>query len=160
MIPIFGTMKNEGKEAVTVGFSSIFWNTMWTNNQPPHTLGILCDPKHPALAHFPTDFHSNYQWQYAMLHCNAIPLHKLGDNIQPIVRIIDNWFTARSLGMIVELKVGEGKLLICSADLNTPDKNRPEARQLKNSLLNYMESEAFNPGQSVEIADVWALFKK
>jgi len=160
LIPTFGTMKNEGKDSVVVGFSSIFWNTMWTHNQPPHTLGILCDPKHPALAHFPTDFHSNYQWQYAMSHCNAIPLHKLGNHIQPIVRIIDNWFTARSLGMIVELKVGEGKLLICSADLNTSDKNRPEARQFKNSLLNYMESEAFNPGQSAEIANVWSLFKK
>jgi hypothetical protein len=21
------------------------WNTAWTGNQPPHTLGILCDPK-------------------------------------------------------------------------------------------------------------------
>ena len=28
--------------------------------------------------------------------------------------------------MIVELKDGEGKLLICSADINTPDKNRPD----------------------------------
>ncbi|RPJ38664.1 MAG: beta-galactosidase, partial [Deltaproteobacteria bacterium] len=30
---------------VGVGFSSIFWNTAWTGNQKPHTLGILCDPQ-------------------------------------------------------------------------------------------------------------------
>jgi hypothetical protein len=159
LIPSFSSMKNEGKDSVVVGFSSIFWNTMWTNNQAPNTLGILCDPKHPALSLFPTDFYSNYQWQYAMSHCNAIPLHKLGDNIRPIVRIIDDWFTARSLGMIVELKVGQGKLLICSADLNTSDKNRPEAQQLKNSLLNYMESEAFNPIQSTTIEKIRSLLK-
>jgi hypothetical protein len=159
LIPPFGTMKNEGKDSVVVGFSSIFWNTLWTNNQAPHTLGILCDPRHPALSLFPTDFYSNYQWQYAMSHCNAIPLHKLGDKIDPIVRIIDDWFTARSLGMIVELKVGAGKLLICSADLNTQDLNRPEARQLKNSLLNYMESEIFNPVQTATIANIRSLFK-
>jgi hypothetical protein len=159
LMPSFGTIKNEGKDSVVVGFSSIFWNTVWTHNQAPHTLGILCDPKHPALSLFPTDFYSNYQWQYAMSHCNAIPLHKLGENIKPIVRIIDDWFTARSLGMIVELKVGEGKLLICSADLNTSDKNRPEARQLKNSLLNYMESEAFNPVQTTTIVNVRSLFR-
>jgi len=159
LIPSFGSMRNEGKDSVVVGFSSIFWNTLWTHNQAPHTLGIVCDPKHPALSLFPTDFYSNYQWQYAMSHCNAIPLHKLGDNIQPIVRIIDDWFTARSLGMIVELKVGKGKLLICSADLNTSDKNRPEARQLKNSLLNYMESESFNPGQTAAIANIRSLFR-
>jgi hypothetical protein len=45
--------------SVAVGFSSIFWNTSWTNNQPPHTLGILCNPKHPALKEFPTDYYSN-----------------------------------------------------------------------------------------------------
>ena len=159
LIPAFGSMKNEGKDSVVVGFSSIFWNTLWTNNQAPHTLGILCDPKHPALSLFPTDFYSNYQWQYAMSHCNAIPLHQLGDNIQPIVRIIDDWFTGRSLGMIVELKVGAGKLLFCSADLNTTDKNRPEAQQLKNSLLSYMESDAFNPVQAATIEKVRALLK-
>ena len=159
LMPSFGTMRNEGKDSVVVGFSSIFWNTLWTSGQAPNTLGILCDPKHPALSQFPTDYFSNYQWQYAMSHCNAIPLHKLGDNIQPVVRIIDDWFTARSLGMIVELKVGEGKLLICSADLNTPDKNRPEARQLKNSLLSYMQSAAFNPSQSAKVENVRALLK-
>ena len=159
LIPSFGTMRNEGKDSVVVGFSSIFWNTVWTNKQAPHTLGILCDPKHPALSLFPTDFHSNYQWQYAMSHCNAIPLHKLGADIVPIVRIIDDWFTARSLGMIVELKVGAGKLLICSADLNTLDKNRPEAQQLKNSLLNYMESGAFNPVQTAAVSDIRLLFR-
>jgi hypothetical protein len=159
LMPAFGTMRNDGKDSVVVGFSSIFWNTLWTNNQAPHTLGILCDSKHPALSLFPTGFYSNYQWQYAMSHCNAIPLHKLGDNIQPIVRIIDDWFTARSLGMIVELKVGEGKLLICSADLNTTDKNRPEAQQLKNSLLSYMESGAFNPSQTTTVEKVRSLFK-
>jgi hypothetical protein len=132
---------------------------MWTNKQAPHTLGILCDPAHPALSLFPTDFHSNYQWQYAMSHCNAIPLHKLGANITPIVRIIDDWFTARSLGMVVELKVGTGKLLICSADLNPSDKNRPEAQQLKNSLLNYMKSETFNPVQTTTVANIRSLFK-
>jgi len=158
LMPAFGTIRNEGKDSVVVGFSSIFWNTLWTSGQAPNTLGILCDPKHPALSLFPTDYFSNYQWQYAMSHCNAIPLYKLGDNIRPIVRIIDDWFTARSLGMIIELKVGTGKLLICSADLNTKDKNRPEARQLKNSLLSYMESKAFNPAQSTTVEKVRLLF--
>jgi len=158
LIPSFGSMKNEGKDSVVVGFSPIFWNTLWTNNQAPHTLGILCNPEHPALSLFPTDFYSNYQWQYAMSHCNAIPLHKL-NNIEPIVRIIDDWFTARSLGMIVEMKVGAGKLLLCSADLNTTDKNRPEAQQLKNSLLSYMESDAFNPEHTITVEKIRSLFK-
>lgn len=160
LTPEFGTLRNEGKDSVVVGFSSIFWNTLWTSNQPPHTLGILCNPNHPALSLFPTAYHSDYQWQDAMSHCNAIPLKKLGMNVQPIVRIIDDWFTARSFGMIVEMKVGNGKLLMCGADLLTDADKRPEARQLVNSLLHYMKSDAFNPEQTVNADAIRGLFKE
>jgi hypothetical protein len=43
---------------VELGFSSIFWNTAWTRRQAPHTLGVLLDPAHPALAAFPTEGHA------------------------------------------------------------------------------------------------------
>lgn len=159
LTPPFGALKNEGQNAVIVGFSSIFWNTLWTNKQAPHTLGILCDPSHPALSLFPTEYHSNYQWQDAMSHCQAIPLQMLGKDIKPIVRIIDDWFTARPFAMIVEMKVGKGKVLMCSADLATDLEKRPEARQLKNSLLHYMKSEAFHPAQTVAAEAINSLFK-
>lgn len=145
-----GSLKNEGKDSVVVGFSSIFWNTLWTNKQAPHTQGILCNPEHPALRLFPTEYHSDYQWWDAMSHCNAIPLHKLG-NPEPIVRIIDDWFTARSLGLVVEMKVGKGKLILCGADLLADSDKRPEAVQLMNSLLNYMNGEKFNPDNVVTL---------
>ena len=160
LTPRFGSLKNEGKDSVAVGFSTVFWNTLWTRGQAPHTLGILCDPKHPALSLFPTEYHSNYQWQDAMSHCNAIPLKKLGDGIEPVVRIIDDWFTARPLGMIVELKIGKGKLLLCSADLTTDAENRPEARQLTNSLLRYMNGDSFDPRQSSTAEAVKSLFRQ
>lgn len=152
-----GTLKNEGRDSVVVGFSSIFWNTLWTNGQAPHTLGILCDPHHPALHQFPTSYHSDYQWQDAMSHCRAIPLRKLG-NVTPVVRIIDDWFTARSLGMIVELKVGKGSLLLCGADLLTDAQKRPAAVQLMNSLLDYMNSSAFRPAASASFEQLGDLF--
>lgn len=158
LTPRFGSLRNEGLDSVVVGFSSIFWNTLWTNKQPPHTLGILCDPSHPALSLFPTSYHSDYQWQDAMSHCQAIPLKRLGDNIQPIIRIIDDWFTARPFGMIIEVKVGKGKLLMCSVDLLTDADNRPEARQLTNSLLRYMKDEAFNPSNEVSAKTIQSLF--
>ncbi len=74
-----GSVRPEKGGNVPVGFSSIFWNTQWTAfKQPPFTLGILCNPVHPALAAFPTEYHSNWQWWDAMSHCNAIgsiPFH-------------------------------------------------------------------------------------
>ncbi|MFI3286020.1 MAG: beta-galactosidase [Rikenellaceae bacterium] len=156
--PKFGTMKNEKADSVAVGFSSVFWNTMWTNGQAPHTFGILCDPAHPALSQFPTSYYSDYQWWYALSRCNAIPMHKLEADVEPVVRIIDDWFTARSLGMIVEMKVGRGKLIICSADILTDSEKSLEAQQMQKSLLDYMNSDDFEPAVLVEAKSIDSLF--
>ena len=51
-----------------------------------------------------------------MSHSNAIRIDSVSSQIQPIVRIIDDWFTARPLAMIFECKVGNGKLLVSGVD--------------------------------------------
>ncbi len=155
-----GSVKAEGGGNVQIGFSSIFWNTAWTNGQPPHTLGILCDPKHPALAAFPTQYHSNWQWWDAMSHSNAIRLDAVALNLPPIVRVIDDWVTARPLGLIFECKVGKGKLIVSGIDLLSDQKKRPEARQLLYSLKKYMAGEKFAPATEARYEDIKKLFIK
>ena len=129
---------------IGIGFSSIFWNTSWTNEQKPHTLGILCNPEHPALAHFPTEYHSNWQWWDAVSHSNVIIFNEIPE-LNPIVRVIDDWFKNRKTALLFEAKVGKGKLLFSGIDLHTNLKERLEAQQLLYSLENYMVSDAFNP---------------
>ena len=80
--------------------------------QAPTTLGILCDPKNPALAKFPTDFCSDWQWWYLLHDAGALRLDLLPPNISPVVRVIDDWITARPLGLTVEAKCGAGKIMI------------------------------------------------
>lgn len=154
-----GSIKPENGGNVEVGFSSIFWNTAWTKGQPPHTLGILCDPKHPALKSFPTEYHSNWQWWDGMSHSNAIRLDAVAPGIQPIVRIIDDWVTARPLGLLFECKVGKGKLLVSGIDLISDADKRPEARQLLYSLKEYMSTSRFSPKANVEAVKIKELFK-
>lgn len=136
---------------VGVGFSSIFWNTAWTGGQKPHTLGILCDPEHPALELFPSEYHSNWQWWDAMSHADAIQLDSFAAELKPIVRIIDDWVSNRRLALLFEARVGKGKILVSGVDLVNNLENRPEARQLLTSLENYMSGERFNP--SVDVND-------
>lgn len=145
---------------VGVGFSSIFWNTAWTNNQKPHTLGILCNPNHPALAEFPTEYHSNWQWWDAMSHADAIQLDSFPVELKPIVRIIDDWVTNRRLALLFEAKVGEGSILVSGADLANKLGNRPEAIQLKKSLLSYMNSADFNPKVNLQITEIQKITKR
>lgn len=144
---------------VGVGFSSIFWNTAWTDGQKPHTLGILCNPDHPALELFPTEYHSNWQWWDAMSHADAINLNEFPVEIKPIVRIIDDWVSNRRLALLFEAKVGKGKILISGADLVNDLGNRPEARQLKASLINYMNGNKFNPAIEIDQTQIVKILK-
>ena len=141
---------------VKLGFSSIFWNTAWTGRQAPTTLGILCDPKHPALAGFPTEFHSNWQWWYLIHRAGALRLDLLPKGTEPIVRVIDDWVTARPLGLVVEGKVGAGKVIICGFDL-TRDADDPVSRQMRASLLSYMNSPKFAPKTELKSAEIESL---
>lgn len=140
-----GTLSKEMGGDIPIGFSSIFWNTAWTNGQAPHTLGVLVNPNHPALADFPTEYHSNYQWWDAMSHSGAINLTTFPADLKPIVRVIDDWFTNRPLALIVEGKVGKGKILISGIDLTSDLDQRPEAQQLLFSLKKYMAGGKFVP---------------
>ncbi|HYG36630.1 MAG TPA: discoidin domain-containing protein, partial [Clostridia bacterium] len=145
--------------SVALGFSSIFWNTAWTGRQPPHTLGILCDPKHPALAQFPTDYHSNWQWWYLISRAGAMILDGLPQDLQPTVQVIDDWVTNRKLAMVFEAKIGAGKLLVCSTDLEKDLDRNPVARQLRHSLLSYMASSRFKPAVTVTPEAIRSLMK-
>ena len=152
-----GTLaKNKGGD-IAIGFSSIFWNTAWTHGQAPQTLGILCNPKHEALKYFPTEYYSNYEWWDACSHSNAIMLDSVAKNIQPIVRVIDDWFTARPLGLLFECKVGKGKLVVSGIDLTSNINERPEAKQLLYSLKKYMTLASFNPSQEIDVNKIQSL---
>jgi hypothetical protein len=154
-----GMLKDNKGGDIAVGFSSIFWNTAWTHGQPPVTLGILCDPKHPAFKEFPTQSYSNWQWWDAMSHSNAIRLDSVAKGQQTILRVIDDWVTARPLALIFECKVGKGKLIVSGIDLLTDQEKRPEARQLLYSLKSYMNKESFSPVQEVNIERIISLYK-
>lgn len=140
---------------VQLGFSSIFWNTSWTNGQAPHTLGILCNPSHPALASFPTEPWSNWQWSYPIRNGGALVLDGLSASPEPIVRVIDDWFTARSLALAIEARVGKGKLLLVSSDLTNAED--PVSRQLLASLLAHAASPSFRPRTTLTREDLGKL---
>jgi hypothetical protein len=154
-----GQLKKDKGGDIAIGFSSIFWNTAWTKSQPPVTLGILCDPRHPALKEFPTQSHSNWQWWDAMSHSNAIRLDSVAGDLKPIVRVIDDWVTARPLGLIFECQAGNGKLIVSGIDLQSDLDKRPEARQLLYSLKSYMAGDKFSPNQKIDIQKISNLYQ-
>jgi hypothetical protein len=151
------SVKPEKGGDVAVGFSSIFWNTSWTRGQAPHTMGILCDPKHEVFKDFPTDFHSNWQWWELIHGSQAMVLDDLSPSLDPAVKLIDTWFKNRRLALLFEANIGKGKLIVSSMDLLTSHDSRPAARQLYYSIAQYMQSDKFNPQVNLRQEDISAL---
>ncbi|UCF44498.1 MAG: discoidin domain-containing protein [Planctomycetota bacterium] len=153
-------IKGDRYGKIPAGFTTIFWNTAWTSRQAPHTLGILCDPAHPALKDFPTEYHSNWQWWDLVTKSQIMILNDLPVELRPIVQVIDDWSTNRRLGLIFEAEVAGGKLLVCSIDLRSNLDGRPVAQQMLHSLKSYMQSDAFAPTHDLEVELIEDLIKE
>ncbi len=150
----YGHVAKEKGADVAIGFSSIFWNTAWTNNQPPHTLGILCDPKHALFSDFPTEYHSDWQWWDPVSHSQAMIVNGFPAGLKPLIQPIDTWFENRRLALAFESRTGGGKLLVCSIDLKGSLGERPVSKQLLVSVLKYMNSQSFNPQTDLGLKEV------
>ncbi|WP_206684030.1 exo-beta-1,4-galactosidase [Pontibacter beigongshangensis] len=148
----------KGKE-VEMYHTPVFWNTSWFKMRPPHTTGSLINPTHPAFAHFPTDDFTDLQWWEIVNRAQVMHLEDFPKDFRPLVQPIDTWFMNRKLGLIFEAQVGQGKLMVSSTDLGGDMKDRPVARQLYHSLLQYMASEQFQPKDALDIALVRDLFQ-
>ncbi len=134
----------------------IFWNTQWIRSNN-HSLGLLCDVKHPALAGFPTAMHSDWQWYDLMNRSVACDLSDAPVELRPIVQVVPDWNHPSREALLFECKVGKGRLLMCSADLKTDLPKRPAARQLRRSLLDYAAGKNFDPATAMTLKQLRSL---
>lgn len=147
----------------TVGglFQTDYWNyrmfkTICENNKKtvsPGTLGILTNPKHPIFCDFPTEMHTNWQWFPVIKDSHPLVLDNFAKGVKPIVQVIDNIERNHKLGLVMEWKVGAGKLLVCMSDLEKASEY-PEGRAFYESVLSYMRSPEFAPQSEITIANL------
>ena len=147
----------------TVGglFQTDYWNyrmfkTICENNKKtvsPGTLGILTNPKHPIFCDFPTEMHTNWQWFPVIKDSHPLVLDNFAKGVKPIVQVIDNIERNHKLGLVMEWKVGAGKLLVCMSDLEKASEY-PEGKAFYESVLSYMRSPEFAPQSEITIADL------
>ncbi|VGO14179.1 Beta-galactosidase [Pontiella desulfatans] len=143
-------------------FLAPFWSPVhwWTREGRGNvSMSILCDPEHPALSQFPTDEHTNWQWCDLLDTSSSFILDDLPNDIRPIIQVVDNFSRNHKLANLLEVKVGEGKLLICGMDLQSDLEKRPVARQMRISLLEYMSGSDFSPEKELTVSQLQSLFK-
>lgn len=138
-------------------FLPVFWSPILYGWLEPKTMSILCDPKHPALAQFPTEFYSNWQWYDLLQNSRTVNLNDAPATFRPIVQVIDNFARNNKLGNLFEARVGGGRLLVCTMDLLRLADNQPAAEQLLKSLYAYAGSRFFTPSEEIKTAllDKW-----
>ena len=147
----------------TVGglFQTDYWNyrmfkTICENNKKkvsPGTLGILTNPEHPIFKGFPTEMHTNWQWFPVIKESHPLVLDNFAKDYRPIVQVIDNIERNHKLGLVMEWKVGAGKLLVCMSDLEKAAKY-PEGKAFYQSVIDYMRSADFNPSSEISMDEL------
>lgn len=123
------------KPNAELGHTVLFWNTVWTGNQAPHTLGLSNDVEHPVFGVFPAIRHSSWhQWE---LTFGARALDLSGLPARHLIHVIDDWNKNRDLALLAEIGVGRGRLILCAADLETNLDQRLVGGKMRQALSDY-----------------------
>ncbi len=138
-----GTEKN----SVPVNYYPLYWSLTFFPGQGKTSIGMLFNKEHEVFKYFPTDFHSDWQWQPFEKNTKAFVLNSLPKSYKPLAQVIDDFHLNNKQGTIFELAVGKGKLLVCGYNLQ--QLNHPAANQLEYSLLKYLKSDSFKPTTQV-----------
>ena len=148
-----------GKDVVQQ-FTPVFWNTSWFKMRPPHTTGILVENTHSIFDLFPTDYHSDLQWWELVNKAQVMQFSDFPNDFQPLVQSIDTWFLSRKIGMLFEANVLGGQLVMTTMDITNNLEQRHAARQMRVSILHYMNSEQFHPSFSIDPQRISDLYTK
>jgi len=167
------TLKKGGKVLLTAAgrvtmgddvkqtYLPVFWNTSWFKMRPPHTTGATIDGSHPLFRNFPTDDWANLNWHELLNRVQVINLQDFPVDYQPAIQPIDTWHVSRKLGMLAEVNIeGGGKLLITTIDVTNNLETRIVARQMRKAMLDYVNSDEFNPQFTVNIQTIQDLYTK
>ena len=148
-------------------FKPVYWSTghFRSANSELSTLGYSIRADHPALRGFPTEDWADWQWYnlveggvkhgIADLVGSFVPRDRGGRGatalpaFDPIIQPVPDLHYSTPMGMLFELKVGNGRLMVCG--LNLSDKTLPEVRAIRKGILSYMESKDFNPASTIEM---------
>jgi len=154
---LFTPAKEDVQDPVDVRFGTVFWG----RGLFPHlmrSMGIYCNPAHPALSQFPTREYAGWQWYDLLTEACAFTINDLPFEYEPVVYIVDDFNESHRLGMIMEARVGKGSLLISTLNLGKEGERSLAQEQMLKSLLD-AGADDFNPSQSLSMKQVDGMFR-
>ena len=128
-----------GRRTARDTFLPVYWSVIHFDNKNPlaATLGTWVDSSHPALKGFVTENWADWQWQGLV---NGAIVHELRDmpsDYMPICLSVSDFHISLFLSSLYEVKVGDGRLMVCGYRLDGAD---PASRRLRASIFGYLAS--------------------
>lgn len=139
-----------------------FYTVFWGRGLFPHLprpMGIHCNPQHGALAGFPTRSHSQFQWHSLLSGSTAMTLNELPFGFEPVVSVIDDFNECHRLAVVMEAKVGKGRLLVSSLNLGKEGQRTLAQKQMLKSLLARAGDRSAVPAASLSAEQLDTLFR-
>ena len=94
--------------------------------------------------------HTDWQWWSLATQSRTWVVDSLYTQLTPLVECVDNFANNRRLTNLFETNCLNGKLIVCSMDLQHDLLDYPEKKQLLHSLITYMKSDAFAPTYTMD----------
>ena len=140
-------------------FKTVFWSPVWLK-RGIETMSVAADTKHAALKGFPTEHHTDWQWFNVLENSFTLCIDDLPSGFKPVVGMIDSYRKNQRLANMLEARVGKGRLLLTTLDVMRNLDRDVERCALHNSIISYMESDAFVPSQELSFDALEGLFHK
>ncbi len=117
-----------------------------------HLATVIRD--HVLMEDFPQEGYCGWQFRGMMNGGKSVVLDLPKADYAPIIEIASSYKNAHREALLFEYQVGKGKLLVCTLNLS---ENDPAALWLKEKLIQYAMSEAFEPKERLGFAELAAL---
>ena len=138
--------------SIPTQFSPDFWS-VGTFPKQAGGMGQLIDAEHPLFRHFPTGFHTDWQW-HRMASQRAFLLPKA---CEAIITEMDSCAYLRPMAQLLEGRCLRGRILLSSLNLHHLQ-DCPEGRALQSAVYRYLASDSFRPGAALSCRFIDALF--
>lgn len=133
----------------TVSFRPDFWSPMFhTAHSDGYSLGIFVDKNHPLFTDFPTDCFGDWQWFEPLRNARGLLINEFPADLRPIVQPIATIDLPERLALLLEARVGPGRLFVSTVDLL--EKDDPASRALLSAIYRYVSSPKFQPQAALE----------
>lgn len=82
----------------------------------PGTLGLLMDMSHPLFDRFPTEGRTDWQWWSIIRASRPLILDGTPSSLRPLIQVVDNVERNHKLALLLECRVGDGRLMLSVTD--------------------------------------------